>query len=110
METPEFLHGHASELMTIEHETAEYRRMWAVVLGLVPLLDGDQYCVLWGADIQSGVAGFGSTPIEAMRSFDQAMYAKAPIRNTVPEGPDTEYRRPGKWTETPPPEETGECR
>jgi hypothetical protein len=33
-------------------------------------LDGNQYCVLYGEDLMSGVAGFGSTMEEAHRDFD----------------------------------------
>lgn len=33
-------------------------------------LDGDQYCALYGADLQSGCAGFGATPALAMEDFD----------------------------------------
>lgn len=36
--------------------------------------DGDQWCALLGADIASGVAGFGSTPAEAMTAFDMAFW------------------------------------
>lgn len=32
--------------------------------------DGDQYCALYGADLQEGCAGFGPTPEAAMRDFD----------------------------------------
>jgi hypothetical protein len=34
--------------------------------------DGDQWCVLYGENLQSGVAGFGPSPDEAMRAFDSA--------------------------------------
>ena len=33
-------------------------------------VDGNQYCALYGADIQSGVAGFGDSPALAMADFD----------------------------------------
>jgi len=35
-------------------------------------LDGDQWCALYGEDIQVGVCGFGPTPEAAMAAFDQA--------------------------------------
>lgn len=38
-------------------------------LGLVPYKDGDRWCVLWGADIQEGVSGFGSTVMLACMDF-----------------------------------------
>ena len=33
--------------------------------------DGNQWCALLGDDLQSGVAGFGNTPNEAMQAFDK---------------------------------------
>jgi hypothetical protein len=36
------------------------------------LRDGNQWCALLGDDLQSGLAGFGDTPNEAMRAFDHA--------------------------------------
>jgi hypothetical protein len=38
------------------------------------MVDGDQWCVLLGADLQAGVAGFGDTPAAAMAAFDQAFW------------------------------------
>lgn len=35
-------------------------------------IDGNQYCALYGDNLQDGVAGFGDTPEAAMRSFDLA--------------------------------------
>lgn len=34
--------------------------------------DGTMWCALFGADLMSGIAGFGETPEAAMRAFDQA--------------------------------------
>lgn len=34
--------------------------------------DGDQWCALYGANLQEGVAGFGDTPAAAMAAFDVA--------------------------------------
>lgn len=53
------------------------RRCWAVVLGLEIKQDGDQYCILWGENLQTGVAGFGKTPADAIAAFEQAMYESA---------------------------------
>jgi len=74
MELPEDLHGLTSQMIAIETDNANRHREWAVVLGLKPTLDGDRWCILWGDDLQSGVAGFGTSPIEAMDDFDRAMY------------------------------------
>ena len=34
-------------------------------------IDGNQWCALYGDDLQNGVAGFGRSPEEAMRDFDK---------------------------------------
>ncbi len=39
-------------------------------------IDGDQWCALYGDDLQSGVAGFGDSPSLAMHEFNKAWYAK----------------------------------
>lgn len=33
-------------------------------------LDGDQWCALYGDNLQDGVAGFGDSPAAAMAAFD----------------------------------------
>ena len=33
-------------------------------------VDGDQWCAIYGEDLQSGVAGFGDSPALAMADFD----------------------------------------
>lgn len=33
-------------------------------------IDGNQWCALYGENLQDGVAGFGDTPILAMLDFD----------------------------------------
>ncbi len=35
-------------------------------------IDGNQWCALYGDDIQNGVAGFGSSPKKAYEDFDRA--------------------------------------
>lgn len=34
--------------------------------------DGTKWCALLGADLMTGVAGFGDTPEQAMAAFDEA--------------------------------------
>lgn len=36
---------------------------------IVISVDGDQWCALLGTDLQSGYAGFGSTPSDALREL-----------------------------------------
>lgn len=59
------------ERMQILHEkrdaqTAELANM----LGLVPYKDGNQWCVLWGENIQEGICGFGNSPLQALLNFN----------------------------------------
>jgi hypothetical protein len=44
-------------------------------------IDGDQWCALYGDDLQNGVAGFGRSPVEAMTDFDNAWHRKLESRN-----------------------------
>jgi hypothetical protein len=39
--------------------------------------DGNQWCALWGDDIQSGVAGFGDTPALALNALLTSVKALA---------------------------------
>ena len=42
-------------------------------------LDGNQWCALYGENLQDGVAGFGDTPADAMADFDTNWHGqKAP--------------------------------
>lgn len=34
-------------------------------------IDGNQWCALYGENIQDGVAGFGKSPADAMNDFDR---------------------------------------
>jgi hypothetical protein len=39
-------------------------------------IDGNQWCALYGENLQDGVVGFGDSPAEAMRAFDAAWNVK----------------------------------
>jgi hypothetical protein len=39
-------------------------------------IDGNQWCALYGENIQDGVAGFGETPEKAMVDFDRNFRGK----------------------------------
>lgn len=43
-------------------------------------VDGNQWCALYGIDLQSGIAGFGDSVALAMQDFDRAWFAKLPER------------------------------
>ena len=61
--------GRAADLT---YQAAERSVYWATVLRLVPYKDGDKWCVLYGDDLQCGIAGFGDTPEKAVIAFDIA--------------------------------------
>lgn len=43
-------------------------------------IDGNQWCALYGINLQDGVAGFGDSPELAMRDFNKNWNAKLPER------------------------------
>lgn len=49
-------------------------------------IDGNQWCALYGDNLQDGVAGFGDSPAEAMHAFDTAWAAKLAMSATPPAG------------------------
>ena len=83
MKVPDHFTAIAGETLGLEREAAANRCMWAVIYGLVPFQDGNQWCVLLGPDIQSGICGFGDTPLEAIHDFERAM------RRPIPAAPST---------------------
>ena len=48
--------------------------------------DGNQWCALYGDNLQEGVAGFGGTPEEAMLDFDRCWYQQDISANANSEG------------------------
>jgi hypothetical protein len=57
-------------------QVAEFRGRPSIMLGLIPHLDGNQWCALLGKNLQEGIAGFGDTPDNAMFAFDDAWYGR----------------------------------
>lgn len=39
-------------------------------------MDGSQWCAVYGEDLQNSIAGFGSSPAEAMTDFDKNWVGK----------------------------------
>ena len=66
-------------------QTARDKSYWAVILGLAPYPDGNSWCVLWGKNLQEGVAAFGRTPVEAIRQFDVEMLNQKAGQEKAPE-------------------------
>jgi hypothetical protein len=46
-------------------------------------IDGDQWCALYGDNLQEGVAGFGNSPAEAMYDFDKEWFKKLPKKEVT---------------------------
>ncbi|MGO4763852.1 hypothetical protein AB4120_15045 [Cupriavidus sp. 2KB_3] len=44
-------------------------------------IDGNQWCALYGDNLQDGVAGFGDSPAEAMADFDTEWHKKIGASN-----------------------------
>lgn len=76
METPDYMHEHARQILACELRAQERAQLWAVRLNLIPQKDGNQWCVLWGENLQVGIAAYGDTPEDAMWHFDEAMASK----------------------------------
>lgn len=76
----EQLEGRLTDMICAK--TTEYRRkrLWAIILGLTVRLDGDSYYVLWGDNLQEGIAGFGRSPEEALYDFDNSMEKKIRVK------------------------------
>jgi hypothetical protein len=58
-------------IVGLEFDRSEFMARPSVMLGLVPIPDGDQWSVLYGDNLQDGVCGFGDTPDDAMLDFDK---------------------------------------
>jgi len=58
------------------YSTAIEQQEHALFAMLKPSLqrDGNQWCVLYGEDLQTGVAGFGDTPHRAVLDFNASWY------------------------------------
>lgn len=69
--------SHAAQMASGVWQEAAYEHARPSVLFRPALVkDGNQWCALYGANLQEGVAGFGDTPDAAMREFDKAWSAK----------------------------------
>lgn len=73
------------ESYLVDSQTADSRLRSAIEaeeFNLVALLkpqifiDGNQWCVLYGENLQDGVAGFGDSPILAVYDFNKAWREK----------------------------------
>ncbi len=68
------------ECLERERELRAYSMMLRPRLSI----DGDQWCALYGENLQDGVAGFGASPYLAFRAFDRAWEKELLPRGTPP--------------------------
>lgn len=61
------MHGFVNQVIQV----AQLQMSPHVLLKPRLCIDGDQWCALYGENLQSGIAGFGDTPERAMLDFDQ---------------------------------------
>lgn len=67
--------AHAAEVVELE------RKRPFMLLRPRMFPDGDQWCALYGDNIQEGVCGFGDTPDQASKQFDiEWLNAKAGVK------------------------------
>jgi hypothetical protein len=62
---------------SVQEAASEHARPSAVFKPRLSI-DGNQWCALYGDNLQDGVAGFGDSPEEAMWNFDRAWKEKLP--------------------------------
>jgi hypothetical protein len=58
------------DILNLEYQAAIDQRAPHVLMRPKVYPDGDQWCALYGDDLQSGVCGFGKTPEAACANFD----------------------------------------
>lgn len=63
-----------------QKKTEEELRRPSVVYRPSIFIDGNQWCALYGENLQEGVAGFGDSPGEAMQNFDEEWYKKLEVK------------------------------
>ena len=66
------------EISDIEYQTAIEMAEHSLFTQLKPTLkkDGNQWCVLYGDNLEDGVVGFGDSPNLAIQAFNTAWYKK----------------------------------
>lgn len=63
----------------IQEAVARYERPSAIFRPRLSV-DGNQWCALYGDNLQEGVAGFGDSPADAMWDFDSNWTTKLKAR------------------------------
>ena len=70
------LSHHAAMAAEVAREAAAEQCRPSVLFRPALSIDGNQWCALYGDDLQCGVAGFGDSPAEAMWDFDRQWATK----------------------------------
>lgn len=71
--------SHLTAILYQEFSSVAYEQARPCVLFRPKIsTDGDQWCALYGDNLQDGVAGFGKSPREAMEAFDKAWADRLP--------------------------------
>ncbi len=73
--------SHHAQIVAQEYQIAAYEQQRPSVL-LKPKMsiDGNQWCALYGDNLQDGVAGFGDSPDKAMLDLDKNYRTDLPER------------------------------
>lgn len=81
----DFDHYRGSQIADEIQQNLSEERQLKIINLLNPTFskDGNQFCYLYGKDLQSGIAGFGDTPYKAMDSFCQAFYSETIAKATT---------------------------
>ena len=81
-----FFTGNLVHSVIREFELAAHEMQRPFVLFKPPIsIDGNQWCVLYGENLQSGVSGFGDTPEKAALDFDKNWRNEKPKGQAVKE-------------------------
>lgn len=59
------------ELERLQHGRIQQTETWFTLLKPKVFPDGNQWCVLYGDNLQEGVCGFGNTPALAVEDFNK---------------------------------------
>ena len=75
-----------SETSSLKYQAAIELEEHTLFALLKPSLkrDGNQWCVLYGENLQEGVSGFGASPHEAVEEFNNAWYKRLPESEIFP--------------------------
>lgn len=75
------LHHYKYEAVAESIEAEIRRNQYMLFSMLNPTLakDGDQWCVLYGDNLQTGIAGFGATPHLAVLAWNAEWHKKAAL-------------------------------